>query len=118
MLLEFINRSPRKTQGVSAVNPLPTNPLGLPTVARQLTVGGSNAEVTLTPTCSRISVLAVGGAMRYVVGVGAQTADASTSHYIAAGERLDIAVPEGGTIAAIQASGDTAGTVLEITELG
>lgn len=98
--------------------PVPTSPLGVPTVARQLAVSGSSTSVALTATCTRVSVLARGGPMRYVVGVGAQTANASTSHYIAADERLDLAVPEGATIAAIRASGDAAGVALEITELG
>jgi hypothetical protein len=104
--------------GTGNRHPLPTDPLGVPTVARQLAVSGASASVALTAACRRVSVVAVGGAMRYAVGVGATTANAGTSHYIAAGERLDLAVPEGATIAAIRATGDAAGTALEITELG
>lgn len=103
---------------VSNAAPLPTSPLAVPGVARQLAVTSTSASVALTPTCTCISVVARGGAMRFAVGVGAQTANASTSHYISAGERLDLAVPEGATVAAIQATGDAAGAALEITELG
>jgi hypothetical protein len=52
-----------------------------------------------------------------VVGVGTQTANASTSHFIANGERLDIGVPFGASIGVIR---DTAATVngsLAVTEL-
>jgi hypothetical protein len=56
--------------------------------------------------------------MRYVVGTGAQTANASTSHFIAQDERLDIAVPAGATIAAIREAAATVNGFLDITELG
>lgn len=59
--------------------------------------------------------------MRFAIGNTAQTATltdgVATSHYIAAGERLDLAIPNGMTtpnIAALSLSGT--GT-LEITEL-
>lgn len=118
MLLEFIRSTQNKLVGVADSRPLPTSPLAVPAVARQLAVTSTSASVELTPTCRCISVVARGGAMRFAVGVGAQTANASTSHYISAGERLDLAVPEGATVAAIRATGDTAGAALEISELG
>jgi hypothetical protein len=99
-------------------NPLPTEPLGVPTVARQLAVTTTSASVSLTAGCKRISIRARTCDMRYVVGTGAQTANASTSHFIAQDERLDIAVPAGATIAAIREAGATANGSLAITELG
>lgn len=99
-------------------SPVPTEPLGVPTVARQLDVTAASASVQLTAGCRRVSIKARGTDMRYVVGVGAQTADASTSHFIESGERLDIAVPAGATIAAIRESASSTNGSLAITELG
>jgi hypothetical protein len=89
-------------------------PLGLPSVARQLSAGSTSANTTLTANISRISMRAVGADIRYKVGVGTQTASA-TSHFIANGERLDIAVPFDGNIAVLR-NGTSDGT-LEVTEL-
>jgi hypothetical protein len=92
-------------------------PLGIPTVARQLTATATSANTTLTANVSRISIRARFADIRYVVGVGTQTANASTSHFIANGERLDIGVPFGASIGVIR---DTAATVngsLAVTEL-
>lgn len=94
-----------------------TEPLGQPSVARQQAVTISSASVTLTMTCRRVSIVARTCDMRYTVGTGAQTADATTSHFLAAGERLDLAVPANGVIGAIRASAATADGALEITEL-
>jgi hypothetical protein len=95
-------------------NAIPTEPLGVPTVARQVTVTTTSANTALTSTCKRISIRARGCDMRYSV-VGA--ADATTSHYIAQDERLDIAVIPGSSIAAIRESAATTNGSLEITEL-
>lgn len=104
----------------SRQNPVITEPLGRPTVSRKITVGATSASQALTATCRRVSITAVGGAVRYAIGGAgiAATADNSggASHYIADGARLDIAVAEGTTIAAIRATGSVA-TSLEITEL-
>lgn len=90
-------------------------PLGTPTVARQLTAGATSASVTLTDNVCRISIRAASGDARFLVGTGTLTASATTSHFISAGERLDIGVPYGATLAYIRAgSSDTA---LEVTEL-
>lgn len=94
-----------------------TEPLGLPTIARQLAVTTTSSSVELTATCRRISIKARGTDIRYVVGTGAQTANASTSHFLESGERLDIAVPAGATIAAIRESASTTNGSLAITEL-
>jgi len=89
-------------------------PLGIPSVARQLAVGSASTNTALTSSCRRISVRAVGADIRYAIGVSSQTASA-TSHFIANGERLDLAVPATPNIAVIR-NGTTNGT-LEVTEL-
>ena len=89
-------------------------PLGQPGVARQLAVGSASVNTALTSNIGRISIRAVGADIRYSVGVTTQTA-AATSHFIANGERLDIAIPQNCNIAVIR-NGTTDGT-LEVTEL-
>lgn len=89
--------------------------LGQPLVARQLAAGAASANTALTATCRRISIRATGAAIRYSIGTTAQTANASTSHFIGQDERLDLRVPEGANIAIIRAA-STSG-VLELTEL-
>lgn len=84
-------------------------------VARQLAAGATSANTALTSTCRRISIHARGADIRYAVGTGAQTANAATSHFIAEGERLDIALAASSQIAVIRA-GATSGT-LEVSEL-
>jgi len=90
-------------------------PLGLPGVARQLTAGSSSANTALTATCRRVSLRAVSADIRFEIGSTAQTASATTSHFIAQDERLDFAVPETPNIALIR-DASTDGT-LELTEL-
>jgi hypothetical protein len=92
-------------------------PLGIPGVARQLAATATSASTTLTANVSRISIRARSCDIRYVVGVGAQTANASTSHFIANGERLDIAVPFGASIGVIRESAATVNGSLAVTEL-
>jgi hypothetical protein len=92
-------------------------PLGIPTVARQLSATATSQNTALTANVSRISIRARGCDIRYVVGVGAQTANASTSHFIANGERLDIAIPFNANIAVIRESGATVNGSLAVTEL-
>lgn len=89
-------------------------PLGLPLVARQLSAGAASANTALTESCRRISVRAVGADIRYSIGSTAQTATTS-DHFIANGERLDLAVPETPNIAIIRAASTDA--TLELTEL-
>lgn len=105
------------SQVVSNTNRLPTEILGQPSVAWQLAVTTASASQALTSTCRRISIRARGCDMRYVVGTGAQTASATTSHFIGQDERLDIAVPANAVIAAIRESAATANGSLAITEL-
>jgi hypothetical protein len=92
-----------------------SEPLKVPGVARQLAAGATSASTELTASCRFITMRAVGADIRYAIGVGSQTANASTSHFIANGERLDLAVPPGGSIGVIRA-GATSGT-LELSEL-
>lgn len=93
-------------------------PLGIPGAARQVTVTTSNTNTQLTAGVKRISIKARTCDMRYAVGSTSQTASATASHFIEAGERLDIAVPAGGHIAVIRDSAATANGTLCITELG
>ena len=86
-----------------------------PGVARQLAAGASSANTALTSSCSRISIRAVTADIRYSIGGSSQTANASTSHFIAQNERLELVVPEGSNIAVIR-DASTNGTI-ELTEL-
>ena len=94
---------------------LSVEPLGIPGVARQLAAGAASANTALSAGVGRISIYARNADIRYAVGSTAQTANASTSHFIAAGERLDIDVPASPNIAVIRAG--TVDGVLELTEL-
>lgn len=94
-----------------------TEVLGIPDAPRQLAVTTTSASVALTATCRRISIEARGCDIRFVVGTGAQTANAATSHFISAGGVKDYAVPAGATIAAIRETAANANGSLEITEL-
>lgn len=92
-------------------------PLGQPGVARQLSATTTSQNTALTASIARISIRARGCDIRYAIGVGAQTANASTSHFIANGERLDLAVPLGANIAVIREAGATVNGSLAVTEL-
>ena len=85
-----------------------------PGTARQLAAGASSANTALTSTCERISILAVTADIRYLIGTSAQTAKAGTSHFIKAGERIELDVPLGANIGVIR-DASTDG-VLELTE--
>lgn len=92
-----------------------SEPLGIPSVARQLAAGAASENTALTTTCRRISIFARGADIRYVIGSTSQTANASTSHFISTGERVDLRLPATPNIAVIRAGGSD-GT-LELTEL-
>jgi hypothetical protein len=91
--------------------------LGEPGVARQLAATASHSNTELTPTCGHISIYARGADIRYAIGSSAQTANASTSHFIADGERLDLALPDTPHIAVIRDTSATENGTLEVTEL-
>jgi hypothetical protein len=95
-------------------HPIPVEPLGIPSIARQLTVTATSASVELSETCTRISMYARQGAIRFRVGTGELTAVA-TDHFLDANSAMDIRVPPGATLAAIRDS--DANATLEISEL-
>jgi len=92
-------------------------PLGVPGISRQLAATATSASTALTENISRISIRARFADIRYVVGIGTQTASATTSHFIANGERIDIAVPFGASIGVIRESAATINGSLAVTEL-
>ena len=85
-----------------------------PGVARQLAAGSSSANTALTSTCERISIIATGADIRYAIGTSAQTANASTSHFIKQNERVELDIPSSANIAFIR-DASTDG-VAELTE--
>lgn len=89
--------------------------LGTPSTPRQLAAGAAQVNTALTTTCRRLSMRAVGANIRYLIGSTAQAAHADTSHYIAEGERLDIALPATPNISVIRDAATDG--VLEVTEL-
>lgn len=105
----------RVTNSESTNDRLQTDPLGIPALARQLAAGSTSVNTALTSTCHRISVRAVGADIRYAIGNSPQTASA-TSHFIANGERLDLAIPVTTPNIAVIRNATTNG-VLEVTEL-
>lgn len=97
-------------ESISSVNGLlMVDTLGTPGTARSQATSGLAANITLTTTCRRVSMYATQAAYYSISG----TASSST-HYIAAGERLDIDVPASTVISVLQVS--AAGTVF-VTEL-
>lgn len=98
-------------------SPVTVEPLGRVTAARKIPSSTISTRVTLTVGCKRVSVRARGCDIRYAVGDNTVTADASTSHFIAQDERLDIAVTGSDSIAAVRESLAVVDGILEITEL-
>jgi hypothetical protein len=92
---------------------VPIEPLGIPGVARQLSATAASTNTALTSTCRRISITALVDAIRFSIGSSSQTAS-TTSHFIAAGERLDLALPSTPNIAVLRAGAVNA--TLEVTE--
>jgi hypothetical protein len=83
--------------------------------SRSQAIGATSANIALTSTCRFVSLKCAGGNhCHFTIGVGAQTATAS-SHYLRTGERLFVAVPANANIAVIQGAG--AATTLYISEL-
>jgi hypothetical protein len=94
---------------------LDVEPLSFPVVARVVSISSISANTALTSGVRRISMRAAGVNAFYSVGVTSQTATL-TGHFIANGERLDIAVPPTSPNIAIVCAASTSGT-LYITEL-
>lgn len=88
---------------------LPVDTLGTPGTPRVQATSGTAANITLTTTCRRVSMYATTGTWYSISGTAT-----SSSHYIAAGERLDFDVPASTVISVLQES--SAGSV-RVTEL-
>ncbi len=93
--------------------------LGVPGVARQLTTTDAAQNEQLTSGVKRISMRAITKDARFLIQTASTpAANNATSHFIAAGERLDFAVPDAGYICYIRDSAADANGKLEVTELG
>lgn len=90
----------------------PSEPLGALGTARTLAVTGTAATVALTTTCRRVSMVALTADLCLTVDGSTAT---TSSHYIQAGERIDLLLTAATTISAIRA-GSTDGS-LRISEL-
>lgn len=88
---------------------LPVDTLGTPAVARVQATSGTAASIVLTTTCRRLSMYATTGTWYSISGTAT-----SSSHYIAAGERLDIDVPASTTVSVLQ---ETSAGSIRISEL-
>lgn len=96
---------------------MPVEPLGAAGEPRQLPVGTASANTALTATCRRVTIRARKSDIRYLIGTGVQTANATTSHFLGMDERLDLAVPASAQIAVIRDIESTVNGVLELSEL-
>lgn len=86
--------------------------------AKRVAAGAVTANVAIAAEARAVSIHARGGAIRYAVGTAeAIAASATTSHYLAQGERAEFMVSDPCWIAAIRGSDAGADGVLEITEL-
>lgn len=95
-----------------------TDPTGRPLKATSIPVSGTSQSIALLDETTRVSILAVAGPVRYELQVGASvTASATTSHYLASGERLDLSRPQGAARLAVIRDSGSAATAVEVTEL-
>ncbi|MCS6243000.1 MAG: hypothetical protein H2172_03965 [Opitutus sp.] len=91
--------------------------------AKQATAGTSTVSTSISAGVTQLSIHCRTANARFAVGYGAQTASATTGHFIAAGERLKIDIPlptAAGTarnIAFIRDSAAVADAAIEITEI-
>lgn len=112
--VETFQRLPlRYTENADGTYSVSTNQLGQALVARQLTVSSTSTNTVLSTAARKITMYATADT-RFSIGSSPQTAS-PTSHFIAAGERLDLSLPITPNIAVILASGG-AGT-LELSEI-
>lgn len=95
-----------------------TNPTGRPLASTPIPVSATSQSIDISAQAKRVSIMAVGGAVRFELKTAVTVvASATTSHYLADGERLDFTRPEGGAkLAVVLASGSSA-TSVEVTEL-
>ena len=113
-IISFIKRAQQNWTALQAK--IPTL-IGRPLTARQQSTTTASANIVLAPSVGRISLFARVSPLRYVVGSNAQTANAATSHYLAAGASIDLGLPGTPNIAVIRASDATQDGAAEITEL-
>lgn len=88
---------------------LPVDILGTPSTSRVQATTAVVASIALTNICRRVSMYATQGAWYSISG-----AATATSHYIAAGERLDFDIPANTTISVLRETSDGS---IRITEL-
>lgn len=95
----------------AAITPglLPVDTLATPSTPRVQAVGAAAVGIALTTTCRRISMYATQGTWYSLSGTAT-----ATSHYIAAGERLDLDVPANTTVSVLRETTDGS---IRITEL-
>lgn len=96
---------------------LPVEPNGRPTVARSTASTTTSTNIALTGSVRRIAIFARTSDIRYKVGTGVQTANASTDHYLHKNTRIVIAVQANANIAVIRESMETSNGIVEISEL-
>jgi hypothetical protein len=90
-----------------------------PSLARQSTTTVTSQNIALTEGIRAVALHALGAACRVAIGIGAQTANATTGIHIAANHNVTYALPFNGpaNIAVIRdITASTNGTI-EITEL-
>jgi hypothetical protein len=92
--------------------------LGRALKATSIPVSAGTQAIQLLREAKRVSIIAIGGAVRYEIKVGdTVNADAALSHYLADGERLDLAIPEGDAKLAVIRATSSLATAVEVTEL-
>jgi len=105
---------PKLIEGVQA-----SEPLGIPSAPYSLAVSDTAASQALSAGCYRVSLLADGAKVRFMVDEDdTATVTATVGHAILDGERVDIRVPKGSYISAIIDDADSAtAATLEFSEL-
>jgi hypothetical protein len=111
----LLNSIDDKLNAISAT--LNVEPLGIPTVPRNITASNSSVPVTLTPACRRVSIIATGAPARYLLSItGSVVPATSTSHLIQTNERIDIKVPLNTVISFIRSgASDSQISISELT---
>lgn len=111
-----LNSIDTKTPALST-GATPVETIKQPLVARQVPVTATSNPQQLTTTARRLSMYARGADMRYRITTATSTA-VQTDHFIAAGERLDIAVGATPWVTVIADTNSASQTgTLELSEL-
>jgi len=94
---------------------------GIPIYALQLTATSTSANTNLnsvtSTTVTRLTMYARNADIRFNISTSATSASATTSHFIAMNERLDLQLPSTPNIAIIRDSAATSNGILEISTL-